>query len=1132
MLRLPSRLIAPLSALPRALRWALGLLLAFALLWGLALPLAAEPLLRWAIGRLEPQLGGHRLDFAQARLSPWRLAVELDQLRLLPPQGEALAELGRLELNVDLLGSIRHRAFSLDLLRLDAPRLRLSLLPKGTNWTPLLQALQGEPRPKGADEAPPRLRVSLLQLQQGRFDYRDASHQPVRATYADALQLELSELSTLPEERGAHQLVARTALGAQLRWRGEFGLQPLQAEGELRGEGLELAKLWALLPHAPLAIQAPGGKAGFALRYAVRDEAGQPLSLKLDGLQLQLDELALQGLQASEPALRLRSLRLDGGSLDLQQRRLQLGRLALQGGRLLVARDAQGRVDLQDWLPPTTPSSEAAPPAPGPRWQLGLQAFALSELALRVDEAGFARPQRLELDELALSLGLQAELGGTADTALQLRDLRLQAEGLRAGDWLHLARVGLEGGELDLGARRLALGPISLQELELALQREADGSLPLLAALQPRQASRSGGPAQPEAAWTTSIGPLSLEGGGISLDDAAAQPRTRWRLQALKARLEGLGGASLRAEAAAALASGGRLSARGQLQPRLDLQLQLDALALPALQPLLAAYTPLRLSSGRFDAGGRLRLAQAWSFDGRARLGALRLDEAGGPLVQLRRLDAPRLRLSPALLDLGRLEAEGLQTKLLFDKQRQLNWAGLWKTPVDPRPAAASSAPAAPPPRVRMERLRLREVGLDFADLSLLLPFAARIHGGEGEFVGLDTAPGSPAAQLRFEGQVDEFGAASASGSLQPLAPTAFSDVRVQFRNVEMVSLTPYTATFAGRRIASGKLDLDLEYQLRDRQLQGDNRVIMQSLTLGEKVDSPDASSLPLDLAIALLEDSEGRIDLGLPVSGSLDDPKFSYGGLVWKVIVNVLTKVVTSPFRALGALLGGDQELADAIGFAPGSARLAPPEREKLKRLAEALGKRPGLALKLSAGFDASRDGEALKAAQLRRALGMADEDERLLNVEEERTREALLRLARSRLGEAAVSKLQQRHALAQPATPPGLGQRLLGGLQGLVGAAPVPLSDAERNELQGKPLGALLWQRLLAAEALAPGALESLGRARAEAAAAELAARGLPAARLRREAPAPLENSPREGGLQLPLGAEPLRISPASAG
>lgn len=159
----------------------------------------------------------------------------------------------------------------------------------------------------------------------------------------------------------------------------------------------------------------------------------------------------------------------------------------------------------------------------------------------------------------------------------------------------------------------------------------------------------------------------------------------------------------------------------------------------------------------------------------------------------------------------------------------------------------------------------------------------------------------------------------------------------------------------------SGKLSLDLEYKINQGKLNGENKIIIDNSTLGERVDNKDTTKLPLDLALPLLRDSNGVIDLGLPVHGSLDDPQFNYGSLIWKAIVNVLTKIVTAPFRALGALIGDRGEEFEAVIFAPGEAPLLPPEREKLGKLAKPLEQRPRLKLAVEGRYDKALDREAL---------------------------------------------------------------------------------------------------------------------------------------------------------------------------
>ena len=294
--------------------------------------------------------------------------------------------------------------------------------------------------------------------------------------------------------------------------------------------------------------------------------------------------------------------------------------------------------------------------------------------------------------------------------------------------------------------------------------------------------------------------------------------------------------------------------------------------------------------------------------------------------------------------------------------------------PPSARARESARTDAAPPAfPLEIEQVRIDNGKLDFADLSLTPKFGALIHALSGVINGVSTDPDA-VAQLELDGKVDAFGSARIRGTVQPFRATEFTDITLTFRNLEMASLTPYSGKFAGRRIESGTLSVDLEYKVKARRLAGENKFVINKLKLGERVESPSAKNLPLDLAIALLEDSNGVIDLDLPVSGNLDDPQFSYGSIIWKAIVNVLTKLVTAPFRALGKLLGVSSEKLESIDFDPGSSALLPPEQEKLKILAEALAKRPALDLTLEPGYDPEADRRALQERAMRHeALAVA---------------------------------------------------------------------------------------------------------------------------------------------------------------
>jgi hypothetical protein len=316
---------------------------------------------------------------------------------------------------------------------------------------------------------------------------------------------------------------------------------------------------------------------------------------------------------------------------------------------------------------------------------------------------------------------------------------------------------------------------------------------------------------------------------------------------------------------------------------------------------------------------------------------------------------------------------------------------------------------------VVVERLRIDDGSMTFADLSLVLPFATRVHALNGAVVGLGSDPGTRAT-VKLDGRVDEFGLVKVDGSLSAYQPKVFTDIAVVFRNVPMPTLSPYSATFAGRRIRSGTMNLDLQYKIERSALVGENKVVLQQLRLGERVESPGAMRLPLDLAIAILTDSEGKIDLDLPVRGNVDHPEFSYGHLIWQAIVTVVKKIVTSPFRALGALFGGDAESLQAIAFEPGSDAVQPPERQKLQKVAEVLGKRTGLKVTVYGGYEAKVDGEALRALHVRQDLAQRlgvkvkpGEDPGPVAFDQAKTQRALEALLNQRGGAKAVDEFEK---------------------------------------------------------------------------------------------------------------------------
>jgi len=419
---------------------------------------------------------------------------------------------------------------------------------------------------------------------------------------------------------------------------------------------------------------------------------------------------------------------------------------------------------------------------------------------------------------------------------------------------------------------------------------------------------------------------------------------------------------------------------------------------------------------------------------------------------------------------------------------------------------------------VRIRRLRLQNAKLDFTDLSLRPQFSAKIYELNGVINGLSSNR-EARSQIELDGRVDEFGLARIRGDINPFAPRNNTDVNMVFKNVDMVAVSPYTMKFAGYKIAEGKISLDLQYKVRDSQLEGSNQIVIDKLTLGERVDSSDALKLPLQLAIAILKDSDGRINLGLPISGNLSDPKFSYSAIIGKAIGNLLTRIVTAPFRALGSLLGVQGEKLESIDFDAGSDRLLPPEREKLNQVAQILGKRAQLKLSVPAQYSEAADGAALRARAVRveiaRRAGIklqAGEEPGLVNLGDRAVRGAMRALYAERFGEAELDK-QKKAAEGGAAAPAAAAS--MPDTKTEAAQAKLPLWQRVGKLIQGEPQVAdasafynQLQERLNQNQPLAADALAKLGAQRAEAILAALKEAGVDPARAAAAAPEKVES------------------------
>ena len=255
----------------------------------------------------------------------------------------------------------------------------------------------------------------------------------------------------------------------------------------------------------------------------------------------------------------------------------------------------------------------------------------------------------------------------------------------------------------------------------------------------------------------------------------------------------------------------------------------------------------------------------------------------------------------------------------------------------------------------------IKNATLSFEDKNLPLPFKTTISALSGKVSRLNTIVSST-SKLKVDGVVDKYGTTQITGIVNPKSLKILTDINMIFKNISMQNFTPYTSKFIGKELANGKLDLDLKYNIDKSNLDAKNNIIITKLKLGKKVESKDAVSLPLELAIALLEDRNGVIDLSIPVSGNMDDPQFSIAPIVWKAFVNLITKAITAPFSLLGSIFGFEADEINSVNFLYSEEDITPIQKETLDKVSEILLKRPNLVLEFDPSYEKNKDKEALK--------------------------------------------------------------------------------------------------------------------------------------------------------------------------
>jgi hypothetical protein len=632
----------------------------------------------------------------------------------------------------------------------------------------------------------------------------------------------------------------------------------------------------------------------------------------------------------------------------------------------------------------------------------------------------------IELDlgyDLAVA---EAGVTGTVDLPrLEVRELATLAPGSEI-PW-RAARIALRESRVDLAARSIRVGDVEVSGALLPLARTsagldlpglmpATGAAPEASVDEPvaTQAADDSPPAgagaEPE--WRVAIARVALLDAVLPFEDRTLTPAASLELRVPSLTAEGLTwplAGALPVTLELQSSAGGTVTARGAVTPEplaADLAIVLQDLSLAPAQPYIAAQSDLLLDAGSLAGNLQFKLEPGqdapFAVKGDLRVDGLRsrdrLLEQDFARWRSLELNGLTYASAPASLGIREIVAREPWLKLVLGAngvtniEAVLDPAGAARKAeriaaeraaggrareaddVSAGDAAAVATPQAPGMRMRIGKLRIVDGATHFADFTVEPNFAVAAEQLDGTITGLSSDLDSR-ARVELAGKVDRYAPVTVTGEVNYLAAESFTDLTARFENIELSTFNPYSGKFAGYIIDKGKLSVLTHYRVEDGRLDAEHKIRVDQLELGGKVDSPDAISLPLKLAIALLKDRNGVIDLDLPVSGSVDDPSFRIGPIIWKMFVNLLGKIVTAPFALIGSLFGGGEELS-FLDFAPGSAELDAANRAKLESLKTGLVERPALRLDIPAAADPAADRMALEARRWDEALAAGAPD------------------------------------------------------------------------------------------------------------------------------------------------------------
>ncbi|WP_027802261.1 DUF748 domain-containing protein [Paraburkholderia dilworthii] len=612
-----------------------------------------------------------------------------------------------------------------------------------------------------------------------------------------------------------------------------------------------------------------------------------------------------------------------------------------------------------------------------------------------------------------------------ADTQLDMRSLKVAARGGKE-PVIALAQGSVKVKQVDLNARTADVTSVDTTGLAVDVQRLKDGSINLASlagshdAEPTRTAIHAAKKAEAEGpAWHYKIGELNVKDATANFTDNTTPQPVKLGITPLQLKVQQISddlSRPLPVQLQATLNRKGTLDLKGDVSAtplKVAVKVNANRLDAAAFEPYFGSKLNAAIASALLNASGDLALTQAKSlkasYRGDVALVDVRmLDKAtSDPFAGWRSLALSKLKADyderGTSVDAERVTFTKFYGRVLLDARGKLNLndvvahetgaaqsltrdkndkGGAEPVPLTPptasavvaasAPVVASASSAAPatvtaatppqsPVKLHFGQLVLQQGRVTYSDNFIKPNYTANLVGIQGT-VGAFGTQSTTSAPVDIAAKLAANGPLSIRGTVNPLIAKPALDLTASAHDIELTNLTPYSAKYAGYPITKGKLNVDLHYKLENDQLNADNHLFIDQLTFGDHVDNDTATKLPVRLAISLLKNSRGEIDVNLPVSGSLSNPEFSIGGLIWHAVLNLLQKAVTAPFSLIANAFGGNGEELGYVEFEPGSAQLTEADSKKLDTIVKALGSKPSIKMDLIGRVDPKIDEPALR--------------------------------------------------------------------------------------------------------------------------------------------------------------------------